>query len=114
MGVGAGLHVAAYVIGGDAHVDATFAALTIAVPVLAFETLLFVLYAVLVRQFDGFHLVLWLGVVAVLAVGVGAVALGASLAIGMLLIACSPAVVVVGYETVGWRHGAAMLERATA
>jgi hypothetical protein len=32
----------------------------------------------------------------------------------MLLIACSPAVVVVGYETVGWRHGAAMLERATA
>lgn len=114
VGVGAGLHVAAYVIGGDAHVDATFAALTIAVPVLAFETLLFVLYAVLVRQFDGFHLVLWLGVVAVLAVGVGAVALGASLAIGMLLIACSPAVVVVGYETVGWRHGAAMLERATA
>lgn len=114
VGVGAGLHVAAYVIGGDAHVDATFAALTIAVPVLAFETLLFVLYAVLVRRFDGFHLVLWLGVVAVLAVGVGAVALGASLAIGMLLIACSPAVVVVGYETVGWRHGAAMLERATA
>jgi low temperature requirement protein LtrA len=114
VGVGAGLHVAAYVIGGEAHVDATFAALTIAVPVLAFETLLFVLYAVLVRQFDGFHLVLWLGVVAVLAVGVGAVALGASLAIGMLLIACSPAVVVVGYETVGWRHGAAMLERATA
>jgi low temperature requirement protein LtrA len=114
VGVGAGLHVAAYVIGGEAHVDATFAALTIAVPVLAFETLLFVLYAVLVRQFDGFHLVLWLGVVAVLAVGVGAVALGASLAIGMLLIACSPAVVVVGYETVGWRHGAAMLGRATA
>jgi low temperature requirement protein LtrA len=114
VGVGAGLHVAAYVIGGEAHVDATFAALTIAVPVLAFETLLFVLYAVLVRQFDRFHLVLWLGVVAVLAVGVGAVALGASLAIGMLLIACSPAVVVVGYETVGWRHGAAMLERATA
>jgi low temperature requirement protein LtrA len=114
VGVGAGLHVAAYVIGGEAHVDATFAALTIAVPVLAFETLLFVLYAVLVRQLDGFHLVLWLGVVAVLAVGVGAVALGASLAIGMLLIACSPAVVVVGYETVGWRHGAAMLERATA
>ena len=55
VGVGAGLHVAAYVIGGEAHVDATFAALTIAIPVLAFETLLFVLYALLVMQFDLFH-----------------------------------------------------------
>jgi low temperature requirement protein LtrA len=114
VGVGAGLHVAAYVIGGDAHVDATFAALSIAIPVLAFETLLFVLYALLVMQFDAFHLWLYLGVVAFLAAGVGAVAVGASLGLGMLLIACSPAVVVVGYETVGWRHGAAMLERATA
>jgi low temperature requirement protein LtrA len=112
VGVGAGLHVAAYVIGGEAHVDATFAALTIALPVLAFETLLFVLYALLVMQFDLFHLWLYLGVIAFLTAGVGLVAAGGSLGLGLLIIACSPAVVVVGYETVGWRHGAAMIERA--
>ena len=37
---------------------------------------------------------------------------GASLGVALLFIACAPAVVVVGYETVGWRHGAEMLERA--
>ena len=78
---------------------------------LVFETLLFVLYALLVMQVDPFHVWLYLGVVAVLAVGVAAVALGASIGTGILLIALSPAVVVVGYETVGWRHGQQMLER---
>ena len=111
VAIGAGLHVAAYVIEGVAHVDATFAALSIAIPVLVFETLLFVLYALLVMQVDPFHVWLYLGVVAVLAVGVAAVALGASIGTGILLIALSPAVVVVGYETVGWRHGQQMLER---
>lgn len=114
VAVGAGLHVAAYVISDHAHVDAVFAAMTIALPVLAFETLLFVLYALLVMEVDLFHVWLFLGVIAVLAIGVGAVVLGASLGVGILLIACSPLVVVVGYETVGWRHGQEMLARATA
>ena len=47
---------------GEAHVDATFAVLTIAIPVLVFETLLFALYALLVMQFDPFHVWLYLGV----------------------------------------------------
>ncbi|QIG38174.1 low temperature requirement protein A [Microbacterium sp. 4R-513] len=112
VAVGAGLHVAAYVIEGVAHVDATFAALSIAIPVLLYETLLFVLYSLLLLQVDTFHVWLYLGVIAVLALGVAAVALGASLAVGILIIACSPVVVVVGYETVGWRHGQEMLARA--
>ncbi|WP_243076832.1 low temperature requirement protein A [Microbacterium sp. SS28] len=112
VGVGAGLHVAAYVIGGEAHVDATFAALSIAIPVLLFETLLFVLYSLLVMQLDPFHIWLFFGVVAVLVVAVGAVALGASLGVGILLIACSPIVVVVGYETIGWRHATEMVARS--
>jgi hypothetical protein len=63
-------------------------------------------------QFDPFHIWLYLGSVAALAAGVAAVMMGASLGVALLLIACAPAVVVVGYETVGWRHGADMLERA--
>lgn len=114
VAVGAGLHVAAYVMSGEAHVDAVFAAWSIAIPVLAFETLLFVLYSLLLLQVDSFHVWLYLGVIAFLVAGVAVVALGASLGVGILLIACSPVVVVVGYETVGWRHGQEMLARATA
>ena len=113
VAVGAGLHVAAYVISGEAHVDAVFAVLSIAIPVLAFETLLFVLYALIVMEFDLFHLWLYLGVIAVLVAAVAVTAAGASLGVGMLVVACSPVVVVVGYETVGWRHGQEMIARAT-
>ncbi len=111
--VGAGLHVAANVITDHAHVDATFAVLCIAVPVLVYETFLFGIYAITVMQFDPFHVWLYLGSVGALAASLLAASLGASMGVALLLIACSPAVVVVGYETVGWRHGAEMLERAT-
>lgn len=111
VGVGAGLHVAAQVISGDAQVDTMFAVLTVAIPVLVFEFMVFALYAILLMQFDPFHLWLFLASVAVLAVAVLAVALGASLGVALIIIACSPAVIIVGYETVGWRHGDEMLGR---
>lgn len=114
VAVGAGLHVAANVITGHAHVDATSAVLCIAIPVLVYETFLFGIYALTVMQFDPFHVWLYLGSVAALAAAVIAVSLGASMGVALLLIACAPAVVVVGYETVGWRHGAEMLARATS
>ena len=58
VGVGTGLHVAAQVISQEAHVDATFALVSVAVPVLAFEVVLFSLYTFLVKEFDPFHV--WL------------------------------------------------------
>jgi low temperature requirement protein LtrA len=112
IAVGAGLHVAANVISHHAHVDETFAVLSIAIPVLVYETFLFGIYALTVMQFDPFHIWLYVGSVAFLAASVIAVLAGASLGVALLLIACAPAVVVVGYETVGWRHGAEILERA--
>ncbi len=113
VAVGAGLHVAANVISHHAHVDATFAVLSIAIPVLVYLTFLFGTYAVTVMQFDPFNIYLYLGSVAALAASVVAVSLGASLGTALLLIACAPAVVVVGYETVGWRHGEQIIQRAT-
>lgn len=113
VAVGAGLHVAAVVITHEAHVDAVFAALSIAIPVLAFELLLFVLYTLLVLRFDPTQLWLLLGVVGFLAAGVGVTALGASLGVAILLFSCSPVVVVLGYETVGLRRRAATLEQAS-
>jgi low temperature requirement protein LtrA len=111
VGVGTGLHVAAQVISHEAHVDAAFALLTVAIPVLAFEIVVFTLYALLLKEFDPFHLWLFGAGVAVLALSVVAAAAGASIGMSLLMVAASPFVIVVGYETVGYRHEEAALER---
>ncbi|TDN88552.1 hypothetical protein [Microbacterium sp. BK668] len=48
---------------------------------------------------------------AVLVLSVVAAAAGVSIGTSLLLVAASPFVIVVGYETVGFRHQAAVLER---
>jgi low temperature requirement protein LtrA len=111
---GAGLHVAAYVIEGAAHIDDTTALLTVVVPVAVFSTALFTLYTLLLREFDPFHILLFLGSLVPLVAAVWAVAAGASMGTGIVIAALSPVVVVVGYETLGHRHQAAALERALA
>jgi low temperature requirement protein LtrA len=109
---GAGLHVAATVIAHVAHIGATAAILTLVIPVAVFTTALFAFYSLLLRQFDPFHLLLFVGAVLALAASVLAVAAGASVGAGIAIAACSPLVVIVGYETVGHRHQAAALDRA--
>jgi low temperature requirement protein LtrA len=109
--VGAGLHVAANVISHEAHVDAVFALWCVALPVLVFEFALFTLYSLLVWEVDRFHLWLFAGAVVVLALAVAAVSMGATIGVGLLIVACSPVVIIVGYETVGHRHQAAVLAR---
>ncbi len=109
---GAGLHVAAFVIEGDARIGPTAAALTLAVPVAVFTISLFLLYSMLLGEVDSFHLLLLLGALLVLAAAVGAVAAGTSLGVSTLITACSALLVVVGYETVGHRHQTEALRRA--
>lgn len=111
---GAGLHVASYVIEGVAHIDEVAAVLTVVVPVAVFTVALFTLYSLLLAQFDPFHVLLFVVAMLVLAGAVVAVAAGASLAVGIAITACSPVVIVVGYEAVGHRHQAVALERALA
>jgi len=111
---GAGLHVAAYEIEGVAHIGIVQALLTVVIPVGVFMVALFTIYSLLLRQFDPFHIWLFIGSILVLVTAVVAVAAGASFGVGILIIAASPFVVVVGYETVGHRHQAAALERALA
>ncbi|GAA2005148.1 low temperature requirement protein A [Microbacterium ulmi] len=113
-GVGAGLHVAANVIRDEAHVGALFAVLCVAVPLFAFELMAFTLFSLLVKEIDVFHVWTLAAAVAVLALGVVAVLLGATLGVSLVVLACSPVVIVVAYETVGHRHEAATLERALA
>lgn len=113
-GVGAGLHVAAYVLSGEAKVDATYTQLTITLPVLVFAIVLAVLYGILVGRFDRFHAWLLVGVVVVLGAAVLASAAGASLGTTIVITALAPLVVVLGYELVGHRHLEEDLSRLAA
>jgi low temperature requirement protein LtrA len=109
--VGAGLHVVASALDGHSAIGPVGGVLAVAVPVLVFVVADYVLFWVLLRSFDPLHSWLVGGAVLTLAAAVVAVALGAPTAWALLLVMLAPAVTVVGYETVGHRHLAQMLER---
>ena len=108
---GAGLHVAAYVIEGHSELGPVGAVLSVAIPVLIFCVALFVLYAYLVGAFDPFHIGLMAGSVAVIVVAVAIASAGASIGLSLIVVMLAPAVIVVGYETIGHRHEARMFAR---
>ena len=108
---GAGLHVAAYVIEGESELGHVGAVLAVAIPVLIFCVALFALYGFLVGTFDPFHIGLMAGCIAVVLLAVAVTAAGASIGAGLIIVMLAPAVIVVGYETIGHRHEARMLER---
>lgn len=109
--MGAGLHVAADVAGGEASIGVVEAVLTLAVPVLVAIVAYFAIYTYLVHELDPFHLLLVAGGLVALGLSVLLAALGLSLGVCLLVVMLAPAVIVVGYETVGHRHMAAVMER---
>ena len=86
--------------------------LTVAVPVAVFVLALFGLYSLLVRAADPFHLALLAGTAAVLVLAVVLASLGVSMPVCLVVLMLAPVVTVVGYETIGHRHLASVLERA--
>ncbi len=101
--VGAGLHVSAYYLEHEAHISAMAAVATVAVPVGIYLVAIFALYAYLIGRIDGFTMALLAGALAVLVVGVLAAQAHLSLAVCLVIVALSPAVVVAGYELRGYR-----------
>lgn len=112
--VGAGLHVAAYVIEDHAEVGVLGAIISVAAPVLVFTIGLFALYSYLLRAFDPFHVGLVAATIGMLVLAVALAASGASIGLCLIIITLAPAVTVVGYETIGHRHMAVVLERTLA
>jgi hypothetical protein len=72
-----------------------------------------VLYSLLFRVVDPFHLWMLLGTAALLVLSVVLAAMGVSMSACLLVVMLAPVVVVVGFETVGHRHAAAVLARLT-
>jgi low temperature requirement protein LtrA len=101
---GAGLHVAQYYLDGQSQLGTTGTLLTVVAPVAIFTGMLYLMYAVSMRAADPFHLILLAGTVAVLLAAVVLAERGLSLAWSQVVAALAPAVTIVGYETVGYRH----------
>ena len=111
---GAGLHVAALFLEHEAHISQLAVVLTTAIPLAVFVTCVYVLYSALAHEIDRFHVWLVAGTAAVIATAIVMAAAGTSIALCLLVLTCAPAVTVVGFELVGHRHRAAMLERSGA
>jgi low temperature requirement protein LtrA len=110
VAVGAGLHAAAYFL--EHHhstLSETGTLLTVAIPLAVYLLGLYLLYAALSRTLDAFHLLLMAVTAAVIGVAIALSAAGVSLTVTLLVLALAPWVTVVGYETVGHRHNAAVL-----
>jgi low temperature requirement protein LtrA len=112
--VGAGIHVAAYVIEGEAKIGVVGAVLATAIPVGIATLVYFALYSSLIRGFDPFHVALFAGTLAVLAVAVVLAANGLSLGWSLIVVTLAPVVTIVGFEALGHRHMAAALDRTLA
>jgi low temperature requirement protein LtrA len=106
VATGAGLHAAAFFIEHHSKLGSTETVLAVALPVGIYIASLYVLYAVIVRTIDAFHLLLLVLTVVVLAVAVWLADAGYSMANCLLVVTLAPLVTVIGYEVVGHRHAA--------
>jgi low temperature requirement protein LtrA len=109
--MGAGLHVAALTLEGEAKIGPTGAVLTVVIPVAFFALVFYGVYSALMRTADPFHLTLLAATAAVLVLAVALAVAGVNVTVCLLLIALAPVATVVGYETIGHRHMAEAVER---
>lgn len=109
--IGAGVHVAAYVVEGEATIGVIGAVLATAIPVAVATLASFILYSYLVRGVDPFHVGLLVGTIVVLGAAVLLAANGVSLGWSLVVVMLAPVVTIVGFETVGHRHMAVALAR---
>jgi low temperature requirement protein LtrA len=109
--MGAGLHVAAFSLEGEAELGTTAVVLGVALPLAVYVGVVYGLYSILMRERDPFHLTLLGATAAVLVLSVALAAAGADMAICLVVLTAAPAVTIVGYETLGHRHMADALER---
>ena len=107
--MGAGLHVAALVVEGATSIGTVGAILAVSIPVAIYSVTLFASYSYLFEEWNPLHLALVSGTILMLAIGVGLAAAGAPLGLCLIVVTLSPAIVIVGFETVGHRHQLAAL-----
>jgi low temperature requirement protein LtrA len=109
--MGAGLHVGAYRLQGEATIGDTATVLSVGLPVALFALTQYALYSLLFREFDPFRFGLLVGTGTVLGGSVLLAAAGVTMGICLLVLVLAPAVTVVGYETLRHRQMADALQQ---
>jgi low temperature requirement protein LtrA len=109
VAIGGGLHVAAYYLDDASALDATGTLVAVAVPVAAYVACLYLLYAQITRTLDPFHVVLIVATAVLVVLSVVLAGAGVDMVWCLAVLALSPWVTVMGYETVGHRHNAEVL-----
>lgn len=109
VATGAGLHVAAYYIEGEARIGAVGTVLSVAIPVGLFLGSVYALYHIMVGRFDRLHIWLLAGTALMIALAVAAAFAGVGMAACLVILMLAPAVTVIGYEVAGHRHQAEAL-----
>lgn len=110
VAVGAGLHVAAYYLDHHTKLSLVATVLTVVVPLAFYVLALYVFYAVISRSTDPFHLLLIALSIAFLVAPVAMAANDVGMVWCLLVLSLTPWVTVIGYETVGYRHNAEVIE----
>ncbi|HZQ31169.1 MAG TPA: low temperature requirement protein A [Mycobacterium sp.] len=114
VATGAGLHAAAYYIEHQSRLGSVATVSAVAIPVGAYIASVYLLYALLAKTLDAFHLLLIALTAAVLGAGVALAAHGISMSLCLLVVMFAPVVTVVGFELIGHRHAAAVVGRSVA
>jgi low temperature requirement protein LtrA len=109
VATGAGLHTAAYYVEHRSELGVVGTMLSVVIPVGVFIGLVYVLYAYLLRTWDGFHVLLAVLTAAVLVAAVLLAAAGTPIAVCLLVATLAPMVTVVGWELLGHRHAEAAI-----
>ena len=114
VATGAGLHAAAYYIEHHSKLGSVETVTSVAVPVATYVASIYLLYMLMLRTVDAFHMLLFALTGVVLAAAVEMAAAGISMANCLLVVTLAPMVTVVGYELLGHRHAAEAIARNLA
>jgi low temperature requirement protein LtrA len=114
VATGAGLHAAASYIEHHSKLGSVETVSSVAVPVATYIASIYLLYMLLMRTVDAFHMLLFALTGVVLAAAVEMAAAGISMANCLLVVTLAPMVTVVGYELLGHRHAAEAIARNLA
>jgi low temperature requirement protein LtrA len=114
VATGAGLHTAAYYVEDHSEIGSIGTVFSVVIPVGVYIVFVYMLYSLMVRTFDLFHVLLAAITVAVLVTAVVLAAAGVPMAVCLLVATLAPAVSVVGFEVLGHRHAAAAIAASVA
>lgn len=106
VATGAGLHTAAYYVEEHSELGPVGTVLSVVIPVGVYVALVFVLYGLMVKTWDAFHLVLAVLTAGVLVAAVASAAAGVPMTACLLIATLAPVVTVIGFEVLGHRHAA--------